>query len=107
MFMVYVSETQPLVDFLRSIKNGSTVLMASYDEPATKLSEEARNLIAEMGSTYVKSLGFRDNWVFVGAKALPVKLCLFQHIKNNDKTNVYENWPEIIDMDGCIPKHME
>lgn len=33
-----------------------------------RLNEEARKLIADLGSSAIKTLGFRDSWVFVGAK---------------------------------------
>lgn len=33
-----------------------------------RLDNEAKKLIAELGSTRIGSLGFRDNWLFVGAK---------------------------------------
>lgn len=33
-----------------------------------RLTDEARKLIAELGSSKVQALGFRDNWVFVGGK---------------------------------------
>ncbi len=38
-----------------------------------RLNEDARKLIAELGSTSIQSLGFRDNWVFVGGKGAAVK----------------------------------
>lgn len=38
-----------------------------------RLNEEARNMIADMGSTAVNGLGFRDNWVFVGGKGIKTK----------------------------------
>lgn len=33
---VCVADVQPLVDFLKAIEVGSVVLMASFDDPATK-----------------------------------------------------------------------
>ena len=38
-----------------------------------RLNEDVRKLIAELGSSAVQSLGFRDNWVFVGGKGATVK----------------------------------
>ncbi|XP_029909233.1 protein FAM3C-like [Myripristis murdjan] len=71
-------DDESLIDFLWSIEQGSAVLMASYDDPATNemaghpsdwLSDEARDLIGELGSSAVHSLSFRDNWVFAGGKS--------------------------------------
>lgn len=31
---------------------------------------------------------------------------LFQHMKNDREKNVYDGWPELIELEGCIPKYM-
>nr|XP_046249102.1 protein FAM3C-like isoform X2 [Scatophagus argus] len=79
-FDMYSGDVTPLIDFLKSIQEGSIVLMASYDEPSSKLNEEARKLIADLGSTVVHSLSFRDNWVFVGGKGATVKSNFEKHV---------------------------
>lgn len=38
-----------------------------------RLTDEARKLISDLGSKNVKSLAFRDNWLFVGGKGVTVK----------------------------------
>ncbi|XP_031168982.1 protein FAM3C isoform X2 [Sander lucioperca] len=106
-FDMYSGDVKPLVELLKSIETGAVVLMASYDEPATKLNEEARKLIAELGSVSVKSLGFRDNWVFVGGKGASVHSNFEKYLKNDNAKNKYENWPELIEIQGCIPKYPE
>ncbi|KAL7982685.1 hypothetical protein Chor_010283 [Crotalus horridus] len=30
-----------------------------------------------------------------------------QHIKNNKDTNKYEGWPEVVEMEGCIPQKLD
>ncbi|XP_037539254.1 protein FAM3C [Nematolebias whitei] len=106
---MYSGKIEPLVEFLKNVEMGSVVLIASYDEPATKLTDEARNLISDLGSSVVKSLGFRDSWVFVGGKGKgPLEKSNFEkHVKNDQANNKYKNWPELIQMEGCIPKFME
>ncbi|XP_029614624.1 protein FAM3C isoform X2 [Salmo trutta] len=100
-------DIEPLVEFLKSIENGSIVLIATYDDPATKLNEEARKLIRELGSSAIQSLGFRDNWVFVGGKGADVASTLEKHIKNNRDKNKYDSWPEMIEWQGCLPRYLE
>lgn len=39
----------------------------------SRLNEEARKLIAELGSTSITNLAFRDNWVFCGGKGIKTK----------------------------------
>ncbi|XP_027131609.1 protein FAM3C [Larimichthys crocea] len=106
-FNMFTGEVQPLIDFLKSIDKGSVVLIATYDEPASKLNDEARKLMAELGSTAIQSLRFRDSWVFVGGKGAAVDSSFEKHVKNDPANNKYENWPELIELHGCIPKYQE
>ncbi|XP_016116341.1 protein FAM3C-like isoform X3 [Sinocyclocheilus grahami] len=103
-FNMWNGKVEELIEFLKSIENGSLVLIATFDDPATKLNDEARTLIAELGSSYISQLKFRDNWVFVGGKKTTTKISFEQHIKNDRETNKYESWPEIIELEGCIPR---
>ncbi|XP_067349465.1 protein FAM3C-like isoform X3 [Channa argus] len=104
--IVIVNEVEPLIEFLKSIETGSVALMASFDEPSSKLNDDARKLIADLGSSAVKSLGFRDNWVFVGGKGAG-KSNFEKYMKNDNAVNKYENWPELIELQGCIPRYLE
>ncbi|KAK5866751.1 hypothetical protein PBY51_011302 [Eleginops maclovinus] len=105
-FNMYSGDVNPLVELLQGVQTGSVVLMASYDEPATKLSEDARRLISELGSVSVKSLGFRDSWVFVGGKGASKDSAVEKHMKNNKETNKYDQWPELVEVQGCIAKYL-
>ncbi|KAM3870044.1 protein FAM3C-like [Diretmus argenteus] len=103
-FNMYDGEVKPLVEFLQTIEKGFAVLIASYDEPATKLNDEVKKMIGELGSTAIQSMGFRDSWVFVGGKG---SVSHFEkHIKNEGAKNTYDGWPEMIDMEGCIPQYL-
>uniref|UniRef100_A0A8C5MU04 FAM3 metabolism regulating signaling molecule C n=1 Tax=Leptobrachium leishanense TaxID=445787 RepID=A0A8C5MU04_9ANUR len=97
-------DVNPFIEFVKKIEPGTIVLMATYDDGATKLNDEARKLISELGSSSITSLNFRDNWVFVGGKGIKTKSPFEQHIKNNKDTNKYEGWPEVVEMEGCIPQ---
>ncbi|XP_048343272.1 protein FAM3D [Sphaerodactylus townsendi] len=69
-FDMYSGDVKHLVMFLEDVQKGSLVLIASYDDPASKLNDQARALLADLGSSYAAKLGFRDNWVFLGGKGL-------------------------------------
>ncbi|CAF89758.1 unnamed protein product, partial [Tetraodon nigroviridis] len=103
-FDMYSGEVKPLISFLNAIEAGSIVLIASFDEPATKLDNEAKRLITELGSSSIGSLGFRDSWLFVGAKGAAKKSLFEKHTKNDKQKNIYDGWPELIYLTGCIPK---
>ncbi|CAL8242487.1 unnamed protein product [Merluccius merluccius] len=106
-FDMWAGDVAPFIKFLKEIPEGTVVMMATFDDPATKLNEEARKLISELGSSVVNSLKFRDNWIFVGGKGIKTKTPFEQHIKNSADTNKYEGWPEVLEMEGCIPQRLE
>ncbi|XP_072309875.1 protein FAM3C [Eucyclogobius newberryi] len=103
-FDMWGGDVAPFIKFLKEIEDGTVVLLASFDDPATKLNDEARKLIADLGSTMVSQLAFRDNWIFVGGKGIKTKSPFEQHIKNSANTNKFDGWPEVLEMEGCIPK---
>ncbi|CAL9702996.1 unnamed protein product [Knipowitschia caucasica] len=102
-FDMWAGDVSDLLKFLRPLHEGTLVFVASFDDPATKLNDEARKLFEELGSTAVKELAFRDSWVFVGAKGIENKSPFEQRMKNSKSSNKYEGWPESLEMDGCIP----
>ncbi|NXV12543.1 FAM3D protein, partial [Cepphus grylle] len=105
-FDMYSGDINHLDAFLQEIKAGTIVLTASYDDPATKMNDKIRAHFVELGSNHVKKLGFRDNWIFLGAKGMKNKSPFEEHIKNDRKTNKYDGWPEMLEMEGCTPKKM-
>lgn len=106
-FDMWAGDVAPFIKFLKEIEEGTVVMMASFDDPATKLNEEARKLVADLGSSAVHNLAFRDNWIFVGGKGIKTKSPFEQHIKNSADTNKFEGWPEVLEMEGCVPQRQE
>ncbi|KAG2456134.1 IDH3G dehydrogenase, partial [Polypterus senegalus] len=103
-FDMWEGDVNELLKFIRPLHEGTLVFVASYDDPATKMNEEARKIFTDLGSTAIKDLAFRDSWVFAGAKGIDDKSPFEQHIKNNKNNNKYEGWPEALEMEGCIPQ---
>uniref|UniRef100_A0A3B1JTB2 Zgc:101783 n=1 Tax=Astyanax mexicanus TaxID=7994 RepID=A0A3B1JTB2_ASTMX len=106
-FDMWSDDVKPLVEYLTSIKNGSLVLIASCDDPATRLNDDARTLISQLGSSQISNLSFRDNWIFVGGKGINTLKPLEKYIKNDKTVNLYGDWPEMLEMEGCIPRKQE
>ncbi|XP_053282349.1 protein FAM3C isoform X1 [Pleuronectes platessa] len=102
-FDMYGGDVKDLIEFLNSIETGTIVLMATFDESASKLNDEGRKLITELGSSMIQSLAFRDNWVFAGGKGADVTSHLEKFKKSDSAVNMYEGWPELIVLEGCIP----
>ncbi|XP_057562011.1 protein FAM3D isoform X1 [Hippopotamus amphibius kiboko] len=103
-FDMYSGDADVLVKFLKEIPEGTLVLVASYDDPGTKVNDDIKKLFSNLGSTYAKQLGFRDSWVFLGARDLKNKSPFEQFLKNNPENNKYEGWPELLEMGGCVPR---
>ncbi|XP_065543505.1 protein FAM3D isoform X1 [Lathamus discolor] len=106
-FDMYSGDINKLDTFLQEVKHGTIVLAASYDDPATKMNDKVRAHFIELGSSHVSKLGFRDNWVFLGAKGLKNKSPFEEYVKNNKTTNKYDGWPELLEMEGCAPRKMD
>ncbi|XP_070246995.1 protein FAM3D isoform X1 [Myotis yumanensis] len=103
-FDMYSGDPELLVKFLKAVPEDVLVLVASYDDPGTKMNDELRKLFTNLGSSYVKQLGFRDSWVFLGARDISNKSPFEQYLKNIPDTNKYEGWPELLEMEGCVPR---
>nr|XP_033815176.1 protein FAM3C-like [Geotrypetes seraphini]XP_033815177.1 protein FAM3C-like [Geotrypetes seraphini] len=106
-FDMWAGDVTPFNEFLKKIPDGTIVLMATYDDGATKLTSESRKLISDLGSTSINELSLRDNWVFAGGKRIKTKSPFEKLIKNNKDTNKYEGWPEFVEMEGCIPQKQD
>ncbi|XP_034434539.1 protein FAM3C [Hippoglossus hippoglossus] len=106
-FDLWAGDVAPFIKFLNEIEDGTIVMMASFDDSSTKLTVEARKLVADLGSSEIDNLGFRDNWIFVGGKGIKTKSPFEQHIKNNAGTNKFDGWPEVLEMEGCIPQRLD
>lgn len=103
-FDMYSGDVKLLVKFLKEIREGVLVLVASYDDPGTKMNNEIRTLFSQLGSSHANQLGFRDSWVFLGARDIEKTSPFEQFLKNNRETNKYEGWPELLELEGCVPR---
>ncbi|KAJ8387033.1 hypothetical protein AAFF_G00162100 [Aldrovandia affinis] len=106
-FDMWQGDVNNLLTFLKDVDNGTLVMMATFDDSSHKLNDDARKLIAELGSSQIDRLAFRDNWVFVGGKGIQTKSPFELLFKSDKGTNKFEGWPEVLEMDGCIPRKMD
>uniref|UniRef100_H3DC99 FAM3 metabolism regulating signaling molecule A n=1 Tax=Tetraodon nigroviridis TaxID=99883 RepID=H3DC99_TETNG len=101
-FDMWAGDVSDLLKFLRPLHEGTLVFVASFDDPATKMNDEARRLLEELGSSD-RRLAFRDSYIFVGARQASENKRSSLSRKNSKSSNKYEGWPESLEMDGCIP----
>ncbi|NXN88390.1 FAM3B protein, partial [Bombycilla garrulus] len=100
--------SREMMDFIRKAPEGSLLLMATYDDGSTRLKNDARKLVEELGSKEIKNIRFRSSWVFITAKgfSLPDNIQK-EKINHSDQTkNRYRGWPAEIQIEGCIPRNL-
>ncbi|KAM6928444.1 protein FAM3C [Xenentodon cancila] len=90
--------------YLKEIKPGMMILVASFDDVAPKLTDEMREIFVGMGSTLITSVKRRDNWVFAGRAGTKNKSPFEKHAVHDEKTNVFEGWPQMVEVGGCFPR---
>uniref|UniRef100_A0A672NBI3 ILEI/PANDER domain-containing protein n=1 Tax=Sinocyclocheilus grahami TaxID=75366 RepID=A0A672NBI3_SINGR len=95
-----LQDPEELLVYLKTLKPGNIVRVASHIDPTPKLTDEIREIFTALGSTVVKSLKPRDSWVFTGAYGI-------NEASPFEKSNVYEDWPEMGEIIGCFPRISE
>ncbi|KAL4655952.1 protein FAM3D [Arapaima gigas] len=106
-FNMYSGNIDDLLNFLKDIKEGTVILVASFDDSATKMTDEVREIFISMGSSHIKSLQFRDLWLFVGAKGTTQKSPFEKIVKNDKETNFFNGWPGVTKLEGCFPQKLD
>ncbi|NXB09102.1 FAM3B protein, partial [Cnemophilus loriae] len=97
-----------MMDFIRNAQEGTLFLMATYDDGSTRLKNDAKKLIEELGSKEIKNIKFRSNWVFIAAKGfkLPDNIQKEKINHSEQNKNRYKGWPAEIQIEGCIPRNL-
>uniref|UniRef100_A0A3Q0SK69 FAM3 metabolism regulating signaling molecule D n=1 Tax=Amphilophus citrinellus TaxID=61819 RepID=A0A3Q0SK69_AMPCI len=89
---------------LKKIKPGMIVLVASFDDVTEIMTNEMRELFTGMGSTLIRSVKRRDSWVFAGRAGTKIKSLFEKQAVNDEKNDIYEGWPEMVEVGGCFPR---
>ncbi|XP_078802874.1 protein FAM3C-like isoform X2 [Oryzias latipes] len=99
-----IGNREDILAYLKEIKPGRIVLVASFNDVATLLTNEIKETFVGMGSSFITSLKLKDNWVFVGRAATKTKSAFEKQAVNDEKTNAYETWPNMVEVAGCFPR---
>ncbi|XP_061485447.1 protein FAM3B isoform X2 [Rhineura floridana] len=97
----------PMTNFIRNAPQRSLLLMVTHDDGSTKLTEDAKKAIADLGSKEIRNLRFRSSWAFIAAKGfeLPDSIQREKVNHSDKKKNRYGGWPAEVQIEGCIPKN--
>uniref|UniRef100_A0A8C3MJH9 Uncharacterized protein n=1 Tax=Geospiza parvula TaxID=87175 RepID=A0A8C3MJH9_GEOPR len=104
----YSDHSREMMDFIRKAPEGTLLLMATHDDGSSRLNDDAKKLVEELGSKEIKNIKFRSSWVFIAAKGfkLPDNIQK-EKINHCDQTkNRYKGWPAEIQIEGCIPRNL-
>nr|KAJ4927324.1 hypothetical protein JOQ06_015057 [Pogonophryne albipinna] len=99
-----IGNADAILAYLKNIDPGMIVLVASFDDVTAKMTDEMREVFVGMGSTLITSVKHRDNWVFAGGAGRDNKSLFEKQAANDESTNVYGDWPEIVELSGCYPR---
>ncbi|KAF3856241.1 hypothetical protein F7725_016964 [Dissostichus mawsoni] len=99
-----IGNPNEILAYLKNIDPGMIVLVASFDDVTAKMTDEMREVFVGMGSTLITSVKHRDNWVFAGRAGSDNKSLFEKQAANDQSTNVYGDWPEVVELSGCYPR---
>ncbi|XP_037535720.1 protein FAM3C [Nematolebias whitei] len=97
---------EDILAYLKEIKPGKIVLVASFINAATKMTKEMRDIFVDMGSSLIHSVRHRDNWVFAGRSGTSIKSLFEKQVANDEKTNAFDGWPQMVEVGGCFPRNL-
>ncbi|VIO87790.1 conserved hypothetical protein [Brugia malayi] len=66
----YLEDSSALVLFLEQLSPGEIVAVISFDEASNSLSDMAKHIFYELGSSLIHRLKFRASWYFIGQKGI-------------------------------------
>ncbi|KAM7132922.1 protein FAM3B [Molossus nigricans] len=98
--------SEPMTEFIQGAPAKSLLLMMTHDDGSSRLKEDAKKAIEALGSKEIRNIRFRSSWVFLTAKGFDLPAGIerekIDHSINAKNRNL--DWPEEIQIKGCIPK---
>ncbi|NXK12554.1 FAM3B protein, partial [Herpetotheres cachinnans] len=97
-----------MTTFIKNAPEGSLLLMVTHDDGSTRLKNDAKKLVEELGSKEIWNMKFRSSWAFIAAKGfkLPDNIQKEKINHSDKKKNRYGGWPAEIQIEGCIPRNL-
>ncbi|XP_064008234.1 protein FAM3B isoform X2 [Pogoniulus pusillus] len=97
-----------MMAFIKNAPEGSLLLMATHDDGNTRLKNDAKKLVEELGSKEIWNMKFRSSWAFIAAKGFKLPDDIQKEkINHSDRNrNRYSGWPAEIQIEGCIPRSL-
>ncbi|KAJ1359576.1 hypothetical protein KIN20_018342 [Parelaphostrongylus tenuis] len=101
-FDTYQDESTALEQWLDNLPLGEILAVVSFDEASNMLSDMAKQILYEMGSSMVQRLKFRASWYFVGHR----ELAAYSPFEDLNKPSG-NSWAKPIKASICVPKKLD
>ncbi|KFV45101.1 Protein FAM3B, partial [Gavia stellata] len=97
-----------MITFIKNAPEGSLLLMVTHDDGSTRLKNDAKKLVEDLGSKEIWTMKFRSSWAFIASKGfkLPDNIQKEKINHSDKKNNRYDGWPAEIQIEGCIPRNL-
>ncbi|HOV98019.1 MAG TPA: C25 family cysteine peptidase [Bacteroidota bacterium] len=66
------SEATRLATFLENLPDGTMIIQVATTDGAQGLTTRIKNAVKKFGSRYIDSIQYRDSWIMIGKKGMPV-----------------------------------
>ncbi|NWS66466.1 FAM3B protein, partial [Crotophaga sulcirostris] len=100
--------SREMMTFIKNAPEVSLLLMVTQDDGSTRLKNDTKKLVENLGSKEIWNMKFRSSWAFVAARGfkLPDNMQK-EKIEHSDKNNNrYRGWPAEVQIEGCIPRNL-
>ncbi|KAM9020286.1 protein FAM3B isoform 1-T1 [Ara ararauna] len=100
--------SREMMAFIKNAPEESLLLMVTHDDGSTRLKNDAKKAVEELGSKEIWNMKFRSSWAFIAAKGfkLPDDIQKEKINHSDQKKNRYNGWPAEIQIEGCIPRNL-
>lgn len=105
----YDTDSAGLESLLLNLRDGDIVILMTFDEPSTKLSQVARLLLHEMGSGKAQNLNYRTSWYLISQKGISGYSPFEEiHLPSYNASQAAKSvWAQPHDVRICLPLHRE
>ncbi|CAF1025896.1 unnamed protein product [Adineta ricciae] len=101
-FDTWQDDSTNLEIFLENLEDDAIIIVVTFDEASSKLSQHSKNLFFDLGSATIQNLKYRDVWVLVGQKGING----FSPFEEISYAGTGFTYAPAIDKKICVPKKL-
>lgn len=98
-FDLYSQGDSDFLSYLKSVKEGNIIFIATYDDASVQLSNATKTYLRDQfGSREIINMNYRSSWVFAGQKGREHGVP-YEAITQSSKDNA---WADVASVKGCL-----